>query len=356
MEKKRYGWLDVMKLLCVYGVYVLHYPAANRVGLFFGSFVIGALFFASGCAASGQADTPVMPFIKKRLFRLMVPYFAFGLGTLAVRVLLVEMPLGEIIGWVRGLFWGRRNEVPLPALWFLPCLFWMSVGYHLLRRYIHNRGGLLAVCFAISVFVKMVHEGPLLPWGIEQAGRFLIYYALGDFIFAWLQKLEKHPLPLWGMGLLAGFLLVNLFVFYTNFYYGNMYFPSLVGIQELPFPAMATLAFLYQCNGAICVMALSMLLSGLPGLCRAGRYTLVFCGAESLVKTLVPLACEACGLVNNWSDGSHTLLHAALMMVVAYYLIARPLETHYPWVLGRFTPKKQPEATETNPQFASVAG
>ena len=335
MEKKRCGWLDVMKLLCIYGVYALHYPAAGRVGLFFSSFVVGALFFASGCAVSLQKDEPLLLFMKKRFLRLMVPYFVFGIGTLLVRVLLLEMSLGEIIGWMRGLLLARRDTVPVATLWFLPCLFWMAAGYQLLRKKIRSRGGLLAVCLAISVFVKMVHEGPLLPWGIEQAGRYLIYYALGDFVFDAIQTWKKHPAPLWAKALLAVFVLGNAFVCYTNFYFGSMYFPSLVGVTALPYPALALLAFVFQCNGIVCVLALAMLLQGFPGLCRAGRYTMVFCGAESLVKTLVPLACEAVGLVNNWSDGSHTLVHAALMLAVAYYALARPLEAHAPWVLGR---------------------
>ena len=120
MEKKRCGWLDVMKLLCIYGVYVLHYPSAGRIGMLFGSFVIGALFFASGCAVSMQREVPLRQYVWTRFQRLMVPYFVFGLGTLAVRVLLVEMSLGEIIGWVRGLLIARRNSVPMAALWFLP--------------------------------------------------------------------------------------------------------------------------------------------------------------------------------------------------------------------------------------------
>ena len=330
----RIGWLDVMKLLGLYYVYVVHYTETGRYGLFFFSILEGVLFFASGWTASRHRSDPLAAYAVSRFRRLMVPYFAFGFVSLAVRIAVLELSLGEILEYVRRLLYGSRAHIPVAALWFLPCLFCMNVLYHLLQRVFRHPLALLAVSLVISAAVKLIHEGPVLPWGADMAGRYLIYYALGDYLCG---AAARHPearhsrllLTLAGLGTLVSF-----FVFYTNFYFGNMYFFSLFGIVALPFPVMACVQCFYQLNGIWCTAVLAWLLAPLPGLRRAGRSTICLCGAEQIVKTLVPFAMETVGLAMLEDTAVHTLINAALMLTVAYFAVARPVEAYFPWMLG----------------------
>lgn len=335
-DKTRYGWLDVMKLMGIYFVWAAHGVGMGRYGLLFLSIVLGVLFFASGFSAGVRAQMPLPAFLWEKFRRMMVPYFAFSILTLAVRVLLTEMTLGEIIGWVRRMLWASRSTVPVAALWFLPCLFWMSVYYQLLLRFVKHPAVRLALCFAVSAAVKLIHEGPVLPWGIDQAGRFLIYYALGDMAALWMQRVRQHGISRMGKAALAFATAVNFYLFYTNFYYGSGYFPSLLGIETVSYPVQSLLTFLYECNGIWCVAALSMVLQAIPGLCRAGRATLVFCCVESLAKTLFPLALEGVGLSFAEAGGPVALVQTALLMTAAYYVIVLPVTRYFPWMLGRF--------------------
>lgn len=334
--EKRYGWLDVMKLLGVYCVYVTHYEETGRFGLFTMSIALGILFFASGFSAAAHEDEAFLPFARQRFLRLMVPYFAFGALTLAMRVAVFELSLGEILDWARRLALGVRNSVPVAALWFLPCLLCMELYYHALRRLLRKRALLLAVCCLLSAGMKLVHEGPALPWGADVAVRFLIYYALGDCAHALLARRGARPLSRAGGVLLGLFLAGNVYVLYTHFYFGQLYFPSLLGLSEVSYPVRSLLQFLYECNGIVCAAAASAVLSALPGLCRAGRCTLVFCCTEQLVKVLVPIALRTVGLTMYETGGPYVLAHAALMLAVSYWAFALPAQRYFPWALGRF--------------------
>ena len=336
-EKTRYGWLDVMKLTGIYCVWAAHREGMGRYGLFFLSIVLGVLVFASGFSAGRRAQTPLPAFVREKFLRVMVPYFSFSLLTLAVRVLLEEMTLGEIIDWVRRMLFASRASVPVAALWFLPCLFWMSIYYQLLLRFVKNPAARCAVCFALSAAVKLIHEGPVLPWGVEQAGRFLIYYALGDMAALWLRRAKARGVSRAGKAALALVTAAQFYILYTNFYYGSGYFPSLFGAAEVGYPAQSLLTFLYECNGIWCVAAVSMALAALPGLCRAGRATLVFCGVESLAKTIFPLALEGVGLSFPETGGAAALVQTAALMAAAYYLIVLPVTRYFPWMLGKWS-------------------
>ena len=196
MARERYNWLDIMKLIAIWLMYTTHYDGMGRFGILGLYSVLGILFFSSGFTAFTRKDSPLLQFIKGKFISIMVPYFAFCFLTLAIRAFMLEMSMGEMIAWTRGILSGVRNQVPLAAMWFLPCLFCMEIYYHVLTRLLKNRWLVLAVCAAISFWVKMVHEGPEYLWGVEVAGRYLIYYALGDVFSHFWRSRQGRPFGL----------------------------------------------------------------------------------------------------------------------------------------------------------------
>ena len=343
-SKARLGWLDVMKLIGIYFVYVAHTNGMGRFGILAQNTALGILFFASGFSASRRKDKPLPEFILEKAKRILVPYFAFSFLTLAVRTFLFELPQGEIIDIVRRTFRAMRNDVAFPALWFLPCLFLMSIYYQVLLKFIRSKALLLLASLAISCLVKFTKEGPYLPWGIELAGRFLIYYSLGDCvnsIYWWWR--EKKP-GIYLKSLLVALTLIQFYIFYTDFYFGRGYFPSLFGIQEMSFNLSAVMGFIMEINGIWCAMAVSLVLQAIPSLCRAGQLTLAFCGAESIVKMILPLAFQALGFTLTETGGAAMLLQEVFMLLAAYYFIALPASRYFPWMLGTFEKKRKEES------------
>lgn len=363
-KRTRYGWLDVMKLIAIWLMYCSHYDGMGRFGMIGMYSVLGILFFASGFTAFTREGMPLGPFVKEKLLRLMVPYFAFGVGTLAVRVFLLELSLGDIIAWMRGLLWGSRNVCPLAAMWFLPCLLCMSVYYHVLQRLLCRPALVLAASAAVSLAVKLIHEGPVLPWGLDMGGRFLIYYALGDAVSRLWRRhaaagrsLSRPAKAALALGVTA-----SIYILYVNFYYGLNYFPSLLGVAQPPFIVSALITFLYQCSAAVCAACAGLVLQKVPLLCRMGRSTLVLCGTEQLVKVILPMLAAALGLAmpdsGSQVGGAVMALQAGVMIAAAFAAFAMPIEKYFPWVLGRFgkAPALKPAPVLPPEQGAGEAG
>ncbi len=331
-QATRYNFIDVMKLIAMFFVYSVHYSGMGRYGLYFFLLLVPCFFFCSGFTAFRHESDGIFSFIKLKLQKIVWPYFVFCAISLVLRIFVMQMQLSEILEWLRGALYGSRNSVPVAALWFLPCLFFLSIFYHILQKYIKNKYLLLIVCFAISACVKFVREDPVLPWGIDMAGRFMIYYALGDFAH---HMLEKFPIKNWN-AIAKSMMLAITFVFavisYFGFYYGLGYIPSLLGISQPTFFMLAAEQFLYIIVGTWCVVALSMLLQNLPFLCNAGKYTLMFCGLEQVIKTLFPLIFGAVGLTVSDAGGTVMLMQAVITMALCYFLLAKPMQKYMPWV------------------------
>ncbi len=330
--QNRYNFIDVLKIIAMFFVYTVHYSGMGRYGLYFFLLLVPMFFFASGFTAFTHENDDIILFIKTKLARIVWPYIMFTLVSLAVKVLVMQMPLSEIIDFLRRAMYGARNVVPVVALWFLPCLFVMSILYHLLTKLIKNKALLLLVCFAISVAVKLIREDPVWPWGIDMAARFIIYYALGDFFHACISKTPIKTYRKRTKAILLYTVFLCAFVSYFGFYYGLGYIPSLFGISSPPFIFLAAEQFLYILTGLYSLVALSMLLQNIPALYTAGKYTLIFCGVEQIIKTLLPLFFSAFGLTISDAGGAIMLMQAVGTMVAAYYLLVLPISKHMPWL------------------------
>lgn len=346
---QRYNWLDVMKLIGIWLMYVTHYDGMGRYGMVGQYTLLGILFFASGFTAFRAEEKTWRNFAKEKFLRLMVPYFVFGVLVLAVRVFLFELTIGEMIQWMKGLLYGARNVCPVAAMWFLPCLFFMELYHETIRRLL-KKPALVWICAAVaSAAVKLIHEGAVLPWGMDMAARFWIYYAIGDAASllarsGWLYD-NQHKLG-WRLTAAVGVAL-SWYVLYINFYYGLTYFPSLFGVNEPSYFVLSGITFLYECSGIACAFSAALLLQKSKLLCAMGRSTLVLCTTEQLVKILVPPALAAIGLTipdsGTQVGGNVMAMQAFWMMLASYFVFALPIERYFPWMLGRFKPFSRKE-------------
>ncbi len=332
-ENKRFYWIDVMKLFAMFFVYTVHYSGMGRYGLYFFLLLVPCFFFCSGFCCYNHEKDSIMHFVKLRLQRVVWPYITFCAISLFLRILIMQMSLSEILDWLRRVAHGGRNMVPVAALWFLPCLFFLSIFYHILQKLIKNKLLLLGVCFAISVTVKFIREDPVAPWGIDMAGRFIIYYAIGDIAH---YLFNKYPAKTWNniaKTLLLCITSLCLFISYFGFYYGLGYIPSLMGITQPTFFMLSAEQFLYILTGMWSVAVLSMLLQNIPALWKIGSCTLYFCGFEQVIKTLLPLAFAAFGLTVSDIGGATMLMQAAITMVICYYVLILPTKNYLGWVV-----------------------
>lgn len=162
-------------------------------------FHMPAFFFVAGYTFH---DVQGRQYLTRKLYRLVVPYFAFGLASTAVYAFAADMAhaafsahatttrydgrmAAAVANWgmslmslLQGGGWPdgegfRCNSV----LWFLPCMFCTMMAFRTIFR---CGGAALVVAAALGVALDLSNAIPKgLPWGISKVAGYLPYVILG---------------------------------------------------------------------------------------------------------------------------------------------------------------------------------
>ena len=333
--KKRIYWVDSMKAIGIFSFYLAHMPfETDKLYMFLYTFNVIVFVFASGALAKKSSEMPLKEFIIRKVKQILVPYFTLGAFNIAVRAFCLNAELSEIIFWARQLIKGQRNNIFAVAMWFLPCIFCISVIYHILQKSIKNKWVLLAVCTIASLVIRFAIEGPQWWWSIDSAIRYLFYYALADcsaehienFSFNKLGRVQKAFFSI------ATFLAFAIFALYYQF--GRGYFPSLAHI-ELGFHGQIVEMIALTVISLYCILVISKYLEHIPVLQKIGSVSLALCIAEMPVKLIVPTAFEAIGLQMQYTTPMHSVVCCIIFLLAGYYGMAMPIQKYFPCLLGR---------------------
>jgi fucose 4-O-acetylase-like acetyltransferase len=202
-------WVDTIRVVTI-GLVVLHHalvlngaPATHfnqmltllRVPLFF--MLSGFLLSETTLGES------FMGMLRKYARSLVVPYLLLGGATWlawTLKINLIDhagMPLERQLRSLVGLFYGvsgprhwmEFNE----AIWFLPCLALLHLGYFVLRRLVPSFRTRLAIAAVIGFGGQLVvrFEPALPPWSADIVLVVMPFYALGQVARerAWLERL-----------------------------------------------------------------------------------------------------------------------------------------------------------------------
>ncbi|MGG3307313.1 acyltransferase family protein [Paenibacillus lautus] len=183
MSDKRIDWIDVLKGLAIILVVLGHSPALH-VRTYIFSFHMPLFFFISGYLFSIIKYDNMFQFIKRKSLTILVPYVAFALISIVSLSVLHDANL-TIKEYAFDFINSTRNQIPFnEALWFLTALFVIEVVYYLGLRFIKNKYILLFICIAISFTVYFFKNGmaepPSLPWSLDQAFYYLIFFSIGN--------------------------------------------------------------------------------------------------------------------------------------------------------------------------------
>ncbi|HPQ67948.1 MAG TPA: acyltransferase [bacterium] len=213
--KKRIDWLDTMRGLALLMVMYAHNKPGDTVSKYLQLVLIPVFFFASGFFFDAGKYASHKDFFRKRVRRLVVPYFAFSFISLAFWVVFAggfvslnqEFQRGGycilIFIPILGTFWGTAPLIPhnIP-LWFLTALFSADQLFYWLRLKYKSNKKLITWMFVIS-FIGFILGRILpfrLPWNMDIALTIVVYYGLGHLFYkrwgaGWDLKLwQKIPL------------------------------------------------------------------------------------------------------------------------------------------------------------------
>ena len=201
--RKRYEWVDVMRFLGIFAIYVGHFGnSAGKLYPFVFKYHVPLFFLVSGFFAVRSESFSFLQSLKKRACNLLIPYFGFCIISIVVAILSGNLGAKLTLTYLIEALLGIRNTLAFaPALWFLPALFVVSVFYDafyaLLKRFSGFIIFMLIISIAMFVCTRTVFPAlevtiPTWFFNIDSAMYYFIYYMIGAAIFPFISKIKLY--------------------------------------------------------------------------------------------------------------------------------------------------------------------
>ena len=170
--KKRITWIDTLRGIAMLLVVLGHCGGISpTAGIIIYAFHMPLFFMISGLLFRVSKYDTLLACVKDKVVKLLVPYACFfvlniGLQILGKRLLgnpITTKPVEYLVGFLTA---GKSGVTSCNALWFLPCLFFVSILYWSLYR-LHDQGRLhIGISLALLLEVGLVldyynFKGPL---------------------------------------------------------------------------------------------------------------------------------------------------------------------------------------------------
>jgi fucose 4-O-acetylase-like acetyltransferase len=147
-------------------------------------------FFASGFIYKYKLPNAQNNFIKKKISRLVIPYFTIGILYLIPIWLYTKVYHG-----VKDIFWGFFLSNNPGHLWFVLALFHVFIFFHLFKKWIFKTNPWIV----FLIFYLFNGAASHLPYfQVDNAMRYMIYFYLGCIIFKNKNNFEntKYIIPI----------------------------------------------------------------------------------------------------------------------------------------------------------------
>lgn len=315
--KDRIKYLDVARFIGIYCIYLGHFGVyAGKAYNFVFYFHVPLFFFISGCSESLTTDVTWYKYILKSIKGILIPFYFFAFISLVINTIYVNTHtevISNIIIILKGCI---RLEYFASGLWFLTCLFIIKITFYFLRKLLRFKSLILFVCVVLFIFAeKVITPRPIITphmiYNIDSACYYIIFYALGYYFF------DKINYVLAFDSLVKKFFCTG--VGFVSLIYGSLLFfgKNLLGYINTN-PVMDLLCSVIS---PIVIISLVFILSksfeNVEFFNELGKNTLYLCGAEYIIRLLVPICIEAVGLSINLENPLTTYLYSMILLVTA---------------------------------------
>lgn len=326
MHPNRDTAIDVSRGIAALLMIIGHLKLNNEVDQFIFSFHMPLFFILSGMTVHEEKE--FFPYLKKRIRRLLVPYFIFAL--------IFAEP--EITNWSKCFFGTREgllNAGSLSPLWFLPCLFSADVIFHLLLKFCREEKVLIIVSLllaAVGIIIRrFLPFGIALPFSIDIAMVSIPFLLIGYLLKRHSEFMNKAK-----DNLVAGIIVAVGLVIILLFTYSRNLPPSAVdGIYhvEMATGCYGNIFWFYfnSIIGSFAVILFSLLMAGkLKVMERFGNCTITCLVSHWSILSLM----NRIGAVINVNP---VLFHVitVIVTVIAVFGIHHVLESYAPNLIGK---------------------
>lgn len=322
---KRIAWIDVLKLLGIISIYFWHLgEGLGRSYEFILLYHVPLFFFVSGCTESLQKQSSFKDYLKKKVKMILIPFFFFALISMLLVIIyeqcnieLIKLMLKQIA------YGGIRNQIFAYSLWFLTCLFVMSLLFQLIKclkkRSLIFMTGIILYVFAARFMPYKPNMVPILPYNADCMLYYIVYFCTGYCVFPKLQELiekkgKKRNIVVGVAGAVSGAYAVCLF-------FGKDWLAVLEYIPVVRiFHPFVTALLLITVNLVVAVLVQKYLV-----LQKLGEETLYLCGSEFLIKTLAAGVLSFFGIGVEFTSPLIGFIYVSVLLLIVHFLFV-PLE------------------------------
>lgn len=209
MEKgKQIEWINILKgfaiFLIVFGHSIGYSKGLTGLSRYLSSFYVPLFFFISGYLFQENREEKLIPFMKRKAKRILIPYFVFAILSLIPYYLFagdIQTSLGteetisnNIVSSLLTVFYGSGHGDTLvqnSPLWFLPCYFLVVVIAKISYEKTKDckfKSLSLSLFFLLIGGIVYYFFNNTYPFGFETALVMLFFYFLGH-------QLKQLPMP-----------------------------------------------------------------------------------------------------------------------------------------------------------------
>ncbi|NLN07531.1 MAG: acyltransferase [Firmicutes bacterium] len=357
----RYHWVDIMRFLGMFAVYVGHLAeGAGKVYAFVYAYQVPMFFLLSGFFAATGFKNSFWENLKKRFFTILVPYFGFCLLNIVVFMLDENGNATYLKELIKQSLLGIRGDIYAWALWFLPCLFVTAVLYDLLYRAVKNSRHAPYLILLVAIVLHFVIalalpdvERFVAHWffSIDSALYYLLYYAAGAVIFPLIIDKSYAGFSLPGK---AAIILLGVVALCVA---GYVYLHEL-GFKVLNQESRTLLDISVSILQALLVIYLNYLLahvlSGSEMLRTMGQNSLIYCGTEHILKKMV-FAVFAMLRIYLYIIGPFVAcIFTLIIMVLSHYTLIPFIKKYLAPLTGAYGRPARAQAASAQQAAASV--
>ena len=195
VAEKRIEYIDLLKYLGIFAIYLGHLgDAAGMFYPFVFQYHVPLFFFISGCMEAIGKKRKTLAYVSHKGKTILIPWLFFALLSTGINAAESGSTLTEVKRFLLEILRGCiRNHFFAGSLWFLTCLFVVSVIFHLIVK-IRCKSLMLMLClilFAVSETIlphrPIAH--PAWYWNVDSAMYYLIFYCLGFIMFPYIHRM-----------------------------------------------------------------------------------------------------------------------------------------------------------------------
>ncbi|ECC9656673.1 hypothetical protein DU153_03485 [Salmonella enterica subsp. enterica] len=314
----RTQWIDALKAIAIFWIYLGHFgDNGKQLYQFAFSFHVPLFFFISGVFYKKcQSLHELASIIKNGFIKLIVPYFVFSILSLIFFSLYNNSSFDQVKEMMLQILPAIRNQIFAASLWFLPCLFVMIVIYSLILLTIKNKHVIFIVCLIIFIISTKLQLGfvPAFFFNIDSALLYIVYYALGAYTSGFIRDTVLISENKYRNAALFLLVSISMVVFVYSYFFGSGSIYNNIHSETM----RIILSFVITVLLFIPNIMLSKFIT-LPPILEIGRSTLVLCGTEQLIKTLIYSTFNMLGMPIYLHNPVDTIVYTIICLLISYF-------------------------------------